>query len=45
MHCSQLTKSTIAVEPKKKKKKKKKITVPNVDAGIMVIQTITKLFV
>ena len=31
MHCSQLTKSTIAAEPKKKKKRKTQLQ--NVDAG------------
>ena len=42
MHCSQLTKSTIAAEPKKKKKKKRKTQLQNVDAEIIWIQTVTK---
>ena len=40
MHCSQLTKSTIAAEPKKKKKRKTQLQ--NVDAGIISIQTVTE---
>ena len=40
MHCSQLTKSTIAVEPKKKKKRKTQSK--NADARIIAIQTGTK---
>ena len=39
MHCSQLTKSIIAAEPKKKKKRKTQLQ--NVDAGIISIQTVT----
>ena len=42
MHCSQLTKSTIAAEPKKKKKKREKRSSKNVDAEIIWIQTVTK---
>ena len=40
MHCSQLTKSTIAAEPKKKKKREKRSS-KNVDAEIIWIQTVT----
>ena len=40
MHCLQLTKSTIAAEPKKKKKERK-TQLQNVEAGIISIQTVT----
>ena len=42
MHCLQLTKSTIAAEPKKKKKKREKRSSKNVDAEIIWIQTVTE---
>ena len=39
MHCSQLTKSTIAGLTKKKKKKKRKTQRRNADASFIAIQT------